>query len=51
MSDLLQKGKCIALIGRKGENSQMFIRDVKTFDKWLPERKKNLEEGDVEGWI
>lgn len=38
-SELLQKGKCIALIGRKGENSQMFIKKAKDFKAWLEDRK------------
>lgn len=39
--DFLQKGKCITLLGRKGENSQMFIKEVKDFQDWLQE--KNLK--------
>lgn len=42
--DLLQKGKCIALLGRKGENSQMFVKKAKDFKVWLEDRKKNLGE-------
>ena len=42
-NDLLQKGQCIALLGRKGENSQMFIKKVKNFQVWLEERKKILD--------
>lgn len=38
-NDLLQKGQCIALLGRKGENNQMFIKKVKNFQVWLSERK------------
>lgn len=37
--DLLQKGKCISLLGRKGENSQMFIKEAKDFQVWLQERR------------
>ena len=44
-NDLLQKGQCIALLGRKGENNQMFIKKVKNFQVWLVERKKILENG------
>lgn len=43
--DLLQKGQCIALLGRKGENNQMFIKKVKNFQVWLSERKMILESG------
>lgn len=39
-SDLLQKGKCITLLGRKGENSQMFIKEVKDFQAWLKEKRE-----------
>ena len=42
--DLLQKGKCIALLGRKGENNQMFIKEVKDFQVWLKARKEDLKE-------
>lgn len=46
--DLLQKGKCIALLGRKGENSQMFIKEAKDFQVWLEQRKEMLgEEGEI----
>ena len=38
-SELLQKGKCIAIIGRKGENSQMFVKKAKDFKVWLEDRK------------
>lgn len=44
-NDLLQKGQCIALLGRKGENNQMFIKKVKNFQVWLSERKMILESG------
>ena len=44
-NDLLQKGQCIALLGRKGENNQMFIKKVKNFQVWLSERKMILENG------
>lgn len=44
-TDLLEKGKCIALLGRKGENSQMFIKEIKDFQQWKEEREKNLEKG------
>lgn len=44
-NDLLQKGRCIALLGRKGENNQMFIKKVKNFQVWLSERKMILENG------
>ena len=43
--DLLQKGKCISLLGRKGENNQMFIKEVKDFQAWLKERKEDLKKG------
>lgn len=42
-NDLLQKGQCISLLGRKGENNQMFIKQVKNFQVWLNERKMILE--------
>ena len=42
-NELLQKGQCIALLGRKGENNQMFIKKVKNFKVWLNERKMILE--------
>lgn len=48
-NELLQKGQCIALLGRKGENSQMFIKQVKNFQVWLEERKKMLENEESEG--
>lgn len=41
--DLLDKGSCISLLGRKGENNQMFIKDVKTFKEWLKEIKTKKE--------
>lgn len=41
--ELLQKGQCIALLGRKGENNQMFIKQVKNFQVWLKERKMILD--------
>lgn len=40
----LQKGRCIALLGRKGENSQMFVKEAKDFPKWLEARKKDIKE-------
>lgn len=45
--DLLQKGKCISLLGRKGENNQMFIKEVKDFQAWLKERKEDLKKGEM----
>lgn len=46
--DLLQKGQCIALLGRKGENNQMFVKKVKNFQVWLKDRKEILEkEGEL----
>ena len=44
-NDLLQKGQCISLLGRKGENNQMFIKEVKNFEVWLKEREKILKNG------
>lgn len=52
-NDLLQKGQCIALLGRKGENNQMFIKKVKNFKIWLKEREQilknqeNIEKGEI----
>ena len=46
--ELLQKGQCIALLGRKGDNNQMFIKKVKNFQVWLKDRKEILErEGEL----
>lgn len=47
-NDLLQKGQCIALLGRKGENNQMFIEQVKGFETWMEDRKLNINNGEVE---
>lgn len=41
--ELLAKGKCIALLGRKGENRQMFIKEVKDFQTWKQDRKEDIE--------
>lgn len=41
--DFLQKGKCIVLLGRKGDNNQMFIKEVKDFQEWKEERLTNLQ--------
>ena len=45
--DLLQKGECITLLGRKGENNQMFIKEVKNFQVWLEEKRKEKKEDNL----
>lgn len=36
--DLIQKGKCLAILGRKNDG-QFFIESIKTYEQWLKDRK------------
>ena len=38
-SNLIEKGKCLAMLGRKSEN-HFFVKDVKDYNVWLEEIKE-----------
>lgn len=38
-SDLVKKGKCLAIKGRKREGGHLFIDNMKTYEKWILDRQ------------
>ena len=37
-SDLIKKGKCISILGRKREDNHLFVEKIKTYEQWLDDR-------------
>lgn len=40
-SELIKKGACLAMLGRKREGGHFFVSKVKTYNQWLVEKKKH----------
>lgn len=38
-SDIVKKGKCVAILGRKREGNHFFVEEMKTYEQWLNDRK------------
>ena len=38
-ADLIKKGKCISILGRKREGNHFFVEEMKTYNQWLEDRK------------
>lgn len=42
-SDLIEKGKCISILGRKNEG-KLFVNEIKSFEQWKKDRYLDSEE-------
>ena len=42
-SDLIEKGRCISILGRKNEN-KLFVNEIKSFEQWKKDRFIDSEE-------
>lgn len=42
-SDLIEKGRCISILGRKSEN-KLFVNEIKSFEQWKKDRFIDSEE-------
>lgn len=38
-SELIKKGRCLAILGRKDEDDHFFVEKIKTYNTWLEERR------------
>lgn len=38
-SELIKKGRCLAILGRKDEGDHFFVEKIKTYNTWLEERR------------
>ena len=38
-SDIVKKGRCVSIFGRKKEGNHFFVEEMKTYEQWLIDRK------------
>ena len=37
--EIVKKGKCVSILGRKREGNHLFVEEMKTYEQWLNDRK------------
>ena len=47
-SELVEKGKCLAILGRKNDGGHFFVEKMKQYSQWLEDIKTN-QKGDING--